>query len=83
MPLYAGLATETACVPGVLRYLDLLDLLAERGTVTGAVLSGDADLCLLVLVTVIAETRTVPAVAHCKTTSHPGSRREKMVDNDT
>ena len=44
MTLDGVLAAEGAGVAGVLRDFDLLHLLTERGTVTGTVLSGDADL---------------------------------------
>jgi len=39
-----GYDLQRACVSCVLARLHLLDLLTERGTVTGTVLSGDADL---------------------------------------
>jgi len=42
--LDAVLSAELAHVAGVLCDLHLLDLLTERGTVTGTVLSGNSDL---------------------------------------
>jgi len=44
LPLHGILAAERARVLGVLRDLNLLDDLTQRGTVTGAVLAGDPDL---------------------------------------
>lgn len=44
LALDSVLAAEGARVLGVLRDLDLLDLSSERGTVSGTVLAGDADL---------------------------------------
>lgn len=44
MTLDSVLAAEGADVAGVLGDFHLLDLLTERGTITGSVLAGDADL---------------------------------------